>query len=111
MFTHKNNKIRGMEGMLSKKILALSLLTLFFSASNAFTADNDSVGLQNLHTRTIIYCYSNSDYTAEECASFYETQGFTRMRNIPQKPAKYDFLTVETYPTRRWRDGEKTPRW
>lgn len=106
--------------MFSRKVKNMSLnkiFTYFFIAAllcnsgNAFAANSDSVGLQNLHTRTIIYCYTNSDYTAEECASFYETQGFTRMRDIPQKPAKYDFLTVETYPTRRWRDGEKTPRW
>ncbi len=97
--------------MLSKKIIFFSLLSLGLGISDASVASDSSIGLQNIHTRTIIYCYSNSDYTAEECASFYETQGFTRMRDIPQKPAKYDFLTVETYPTRRWRDGEKTPRW
>jgi len=37
--------------------------------------------------------------------------GYVRLRDIPYKSANYDFLKTDTYPTRRWRDGETTPRW
>ena len=69
------------------------------------------IGLQNLRSRTVVYCYDNEEATAEQCATYYETQGYTRFRNIPARTAKYDFLTVDTYPTRRWRNGELSPRW
>lgn len=71
----------------------------------------ERIGLQNLDNREIVYCYANSRYSAEECASYFETKGYTRMTDIPYKMASYDFLTVDTYPTRRWRNGELTPRW
>ena len=70
-----------------------------------------SVGLQDLRTRTIVYCKADSFQAAEQCADYYESQGYVRMTDIPKKTAKYDFLTVDTYPTRRWRNGEVTPRW
>jgi hypothetical protein len=63
---------------------------------------------------TVVYntnCYDNEETTAEQCASYYETQGFVRFRDIPSRVAKYDFLTVDTFPTRRWRNGELSPRW
>ena len=69
------------------------------------------IGLQNLSTRTVVYCYNGSNQTAEDCALYYESKGYTRFRNIPSRAAKYDFLTVDTYPTRRWRDGDLFPRW
>ena len=75
------------------------------------TAEDYHIGLQDVRTRTVIYCYGNSQYSAEDCASYYETLGYTRVRDIPTKTAKYDFLAVDTYPTRRWRNGELTPRW
>lgn len=34
-----------------------------------------------------------------------------RFEDIPYKTANYDFLKTGTYPTRRWRPGEITPRW
>ena len=82
---------------------------MFMGISKA--ANDNYIGLQNLRSRTIVYCYDNDDYTAEQCASHYETLGYTRFRNIPSRAAKYDFLTVDTYPTRRWRNGEYSPRW
>lgn len=82
---------------------------MFMGISKA--SSNYYIGLQNLQSRTIVYCYDNDDYTAEQCASYYETQGYTRFRDIPSRVAKYDFLTVDTYPTRRWRNGELSPRW
>ena len=73
--------------------------------------EDEPIGLQNLNSRTIIYCYSDSFHTAEQCAAHYEDNGYTRLRDIPRKTANYDFLTVDTYPSRRWRNGELTPRW
>ena len=40
-----------------------------------------------------------------------EKLGYVRLREIPYKPADYDLLKTDTYPTRRWRGGELTPRW
>lgn len=76
-----------------------------------FPNDACAIALQNLETRELAYCYSNPDSTAESCAGFYEKQGFIRLREIPYKTANYDFLKVDTYPTRRWRDAEITSRW
>ena len=83
---------------------------IFMGISKA-AFDNTYIGLQNLTTRTIVYCYNSNNSSAEECASYYETKGYTRFRDIPSRSAKYDFLTVDTYPSRRWRNGEYSPRW
>ncbi len=70
-----------------------------------------SVNLQNPFTRKIARCYDNNFSSAEECARYFERLGFVRFRDIPYKTANYDFLHVDTYPTRRWRDSELTSRW
>ena len=84
---------------------------IIFIGTSKATHNDSYIGLQNLYSRTIVYCYDGNKYSAEQCASFYETQGYTRFRNIPSRSAKYDFLTVDTFPTRRWRNGEYSPRW
>ncbi len=96
------------------RILSICSIIAFFClifAASVFAATSDRIGLQNPFSREIVYCYANSRYSAEECASYFESKGYTRMTDIPTKTARYDFLTVDTYPTRRWRDGELTPRW
>lgn len=96
------------------KILSICTIIAFcflIFAASSHAAVQDSIGLQNLRSREIVHCYANSHYSAEDCAKYFESQGYTRMRDIPYKTAKYDFLTVDTYPTRRWRNGELTPRW
>lgn len=96
------------------RILSICSIIAFFClifAAVGHAADSDSIGLQNPDSRAVVYCYANSRYSAEECAAYFESQGYTRMNDIPSKTAQYDFLTVDTYPTRRWRDGELTPRW
>lgn len=70
-----------------------------------------SINLQNPYTRKIARCYNNNISSAEECARYFERYGFIRFREIPYKTANYDFLHVDTFPTRRWRDSELTPRW
>ena len=64
-----------------------------------YANDNGDIRLQNLKTRIIVVCRE----------SFYETA--VRLTDIPYKVAKYDRLTKDTFPTRRWRNGERTPRW
>ena len=86
-------------------------IALFVFFSSAKAAENERIGLQNPDDRTIVYCLSGSDYSAEQCAVHYEAQGYVRIRDLPKKPANFDSLTVDTYPTRRWRSGELTPRW
>lgn len=100
--------------MAFNRILSIFSIIMFFClvfAAIGRAADGYRIGLQDLRSRTIVYCYNNSHYSAEDCASYFEHQGYTRMRDIPSKTANYDFLTVDTYPTRRWRNGELTPRW
>ena len=45
------------------------------------------------------------------CCRVLEAHCFVRVQDLPYRPAKYDFLTTDTYPTRRWRENEKAPRW
>ena len=73
--------------------------------------DLNPIGLQNLVSREVVYCYDNSENSAERCAQYFESRGYVRFRDIPYKTADYDFLKVDTYPTRRWRDSELTSRW
>lgn len=74
-------------------------------------ANCGSIGLQNLETREVVRCYNNEQTSAEACAEIFEKKGYVRFRDIPYKTADYDFLKVDTYPTRRWRDSEVTSRW
>lgn len=70
-----------------------------------------SIYLQEPFSRVIAHCYASADYAAESCAQSFEQMGYVRFKNIPYKTARYDFLTKDTYPTRRWRENERTPRW
>ncbi len=96
--------------MLNKYFLVCLSIMLLGSMS-AKAQYEEPIGLQNIKTREVAYCYNNSHSSADECAQYFESQGFIRMKYIPYKTAKFDFLTVETYPTRRWRQNELTPRW
>ena len=68
-------------------------------------------GLKNPQDNTLVYCHDNKQTSAEDCAQHFEKQGFIRFSDIPYKTANYDFLKVDSYPTRRWRPTEVTPRW
>lgn len=80
-------------------------------AFTSYPNDGNPIGLQNLDNRALVYCYDNAENTAESCAQYFERNGYVRLRDIPYKTANYDFLKVDTYPTRRWRDNEVTSRW
>lgn len=73
--------------------------------------DAETIRLQNLKTRLIVVCHESIYETADTCARFYEQHHYVRLTDIPYKVAKYDRLTKDTFPTRRWRNGERTPRW
>ncbi len=82
-----------------------------YEEHTSYANDADIIVLQNPQTRTIVECYTSDRNPAEYCAEQFEKRGYVRLRDIPYKPADYDFLKTDTYPTRRWRDGEITPRW
>ncbi len=76
-----------------------------------YANDEKSIGLQNLNNRAVVRCYDSEVHSAEECAQFFESKGYVRFKNIPYKTANFDFLKVDSYPTRRWRPDELTSRW
>ena len=80
-------------------------------AAENFPNDQQIIGLQNLRNRAVVYCYDNSQNSAENCARYFEERDYVRFRDIPYKTANFDFLKVDTYPTRRWRNSEITSRW
>lgn len=76
-----------------------------------YVNDERSIGLQNLNNRAVVRCHDSDVHSAEECAQFFESKGYVRFKNIPYKTANFDFLKVDSYPTRRWRPDELTSRW
>ena len=94
------------------KITFFIFLSIFLNVPTfVFAASCDGIGLQNPYNRTVVHCYNGDSSSAEDCARNFEKKGFVRFRDIPYKTANFDFLKVDTYPTRRWRDSEITPRW
>ena len=69
------------------------------------------IALENLKTRTVVYCYASEVFSAEECAADVEKYGYVKLTDIPKFTAERDFLTTGTYPTRRWRETDQAPRW
>ena len=76
-----------------------------------YVNEEDQINLQHPYTRVIVKCFATAREPAESCAGFFEAKGYVRFRDIPYKTANYDFLKGGSYPTRRWRSGELTPRW
>ncbi len=103
--------------MMKKFICLFMLITLLpacsiISGNEVIYGNHEKmISLQNLKTRTIVHCYDSAEQTAFECAKFFENQGYVKFRNIPYKTADFDELKTDNYPSRRWRDGEVTPRW
>ena len=67
--------------------------------------------LQEPFSRVVARCFASAEDASEACAAKFEEKGYVRLHNIPYKTARYDFLTKDTYPSRRWRFNERTPRW
>jgi hypothetical protein len=76
-----------------------------------FANEQDMIALQNPTTKQVARCYSTPEEPAEYCAKYFESKNYVRFRDIPYKTANYDFRKKNTFPTRRWRDYERTPRW
>ncbi len=72
---------------------------------------HDQIVLENLYTREIAYCKKTAEFSAEACASELEKKGFVKLTDIPKVTAADDFLGTGAYPTRRWRENDKVPRW
>ena len=81
------------------------------SAPSFVPSKASEIYLQHPFSRVVARCFSSADYATEACAQKFEENGYVRFHNIPYKTARYDFLTKDTYPTRRWRENELTPRW
>ena len=77
-----------------------------------FANEQGMIALQNPTTRQIVRCYATDTEPAEFCAKYFESKSYVRLRDIPYKTANYDFpKKSDPYPTRRWRNYERTPRW
>lgn len=76
--------------------------------------DTLAEGIVLIHpvTRTQVLCYDRECESAVDCANDFRAKGYVLITDLPQQPAKYDFLRKGTYPTRKWRNGGETaPRW
>lgn len=82
-----------------------------YEQHESYVNDPDYIVLQNPQSRVIVECYTSKCNPAEYCAEQFEKRGYVRLSYMPYKSANYDLLRTDTYPTRRWRDGEVTPRW
>lgn len=72
----------------------------------------DGIVLIHPYTRAQVICLDMPGEGAVNCVQNFKAAGFVLITDIPQLPAKYDFLKKGTYPTRRWRGkGEVVPRW
>lgn len=70
-----------------------------------------TIFLVNQHTGDIACCRDTPTMSAEQCAQALEADCFKRIEEVPYGIAERDFLKEGTYPTRRWREGETSPRW
>ena len=74
----------------------------------------NAVVLIHPYTRAQAVCYDDVYASLETmgCVNHFRARGYVLITDLPQLPAKYDFLRKGTYPTRRWRNGGETvPRW
>ena len=85
----------------------VEVITLATTPANVQTV----IFLVNQNTGETACCRDTATSTAEECAFALEKECFKRVEDIPYGTASYDVLKSGTYPTRRWRNGEQTPRW
>ncbi len=89
----------------------LDTMSQHYKKSTTYGNDLPYIVLQQPQSRVIATCYRSANVSAETCAKLFESKGYVRLRDIPYKTADYDFLRTDTYPSRRWRGNEDTPRW
>ena len=105
-----NNRKCSDEAMLPYQPCAQPMPTYYGDISATQSAE----GILLIHpvTRTQILCYDLPGESAVQCAENFRAAGYVLVTDIPQVSANYDFLSKNTYPTRRWRGGgEVVPRW
>jgi len=73
--------------------------------------DEKYIVLQHPTDRTVVKCKNYTLKTKDECAKEFEGLGYVRLKDKVTMPAKFDNQKLSTYPSRRWRDGENSPRW
>ena len=113
-------------GEMITRFLAFGVISLFLTAcagegetygdvliiSRTPANAQDMILLQEVNTGDLVCCQNTYESTAEECAyALEQTDCYVRVQDIPYRTAKYDYLTTGTYPTRRWRENETSPRW
>lgn len=94
----------------NKKINIEQENSIIFKPKNT-KIDDEYIVLQHPNDRTVVKCKNYTLKTKEECAKEFESLGYVRLKDKVKMPAKYDNPESSTYPSRRWRDGENTPRW
>lgn len=92
-------------------ILMIAVTLSLTSACAYTTTKADYVRLQHPLYRTVIECYKEPFKSAERCAFEHEARGYVRLTDKTKMPASNDVLNHSTYPSRRWRETEKAPRW
>lgn len=75
------------------------------------TSKEEVIGLENLRTRDVVYCHDSVQMSIDECVKYMENYGFVKLTDIPKFMADRNTLTTGTYPTRRWRETDRIPRW
>lgn len=108
--TCANNRKCSDEALLPYQPCAQPMPT-YYSDLSATEADEGIVLIHPV-TRTQVLCFDTPTEDAVQCAENFRASGYVLITDVPQLPARYDFLRKNTYPTRRWRDGgEVVPRW
>jgi len=79
---------------------------------NDYSLVSGEMMLIHPYTRKIVVCKGEDIYNIDDCVNGFKEKGFVLLTDVPQMPAKYDFIKKGTYPARRWRNnGEIVPRW
>ena len=103
-------KMRCPEGRLPPQPCAQPIPAYYMDISQEELAKG--IVLIHPYTRTQVLCYDQDCESAVDCAQEFRAKGYVLITDLPQQPAKYDFLKPGAYPSRRWRNGgEVHPRW
>ncbi|MCM1324063.1 MAG: hypothetical protein NC218_07870 [Acetobacter sp.] len=104
-----NNRNCTSEALLPPQPCEQPMPTYYDDISELTVAEG--VLLIHPYTRTKVLCYDQQGLTAVDCAEQFRAAGYILITDIPQFAGRYDFLRDGSYPARRWRNGEKIPRW
>ena len=101
-----------------RKILSALSLSLLLTGCSVASTPPTSYTLQHPWTRQVVYCpaehytlAANNLMGSSYCAKFFENGGFEKLQHLTYMPARFDNVREGSYPERRWREGERVPRW